>query len=259
MYEKTMTDPMKQELVRAGVEDLASEEAVSTFFGKSADSSAVVFINSVCGCSAGTARPAFINSLTHSVKPKHIATVFAGVDKEATDAARERIVGCAPSSPSIAFFRNDELVFFLERKHIEGFDARSLERAILSAYDKYAGGEINPQVEAKTPIEFMEKSIQEVAETLKERKEEITLLDCRTPEERDIVEIADSTLITKELAEEIIKEWDRKREIIIYCHHGGRSLQAVSYFNQHGFENCYSMAGGIDAWARQIDTSLPTY
>lgn len=253
-YDKNLTDPMKKELTSCDVEDLVSPEGVDDFLK---GESAVLFFNSVCGCSAGIARPAFIDSLQNRLIPKKIGTVFAGVDEDAVSRAREYVAGFPPSSPSIAFFRNKELVHILERKDIEGFDVELLKEAIIRSYNKFAGPDINEKVELKTPAQLLEKSVSEVKKELDEGK--ITLLDCRTYEERDIATIPESELITQEYADEIVKNWNRERSLVIYCHHGDRSLKAALYFKQHGFKDCTSMAGGIHAWAREIDSDMATY
>lgn len=88
---------------------------------------------------------------------------------------------------------------------------------------------------------------------------EAILLDVRTPEEHEIVRLEGARLVTRELVTEILENWPRDRELITYCHHGVRSLDAARFLVSHGFNNVRSLSGGIDAWAAEIDPSLPRY
>jgi putative YphP/YqiW family bacilliredoxin len=98
----------------------------------------LVVVNSVCGCAAGAARPGVKLAVQHSdVKPDRLVTVFAGVDKEATQTAREYMLPYPPSSPSIALFKNGELVHFVERHHIEGRSAEMIANHLVMAFDEY--------------------------------------------------------------------------------------------------------------------------
>jgi len=107
----------------------------------------------------------------------------------------------------------------------------------------------------------MEKNIEitprEVAELLKQGK--IKLLDVRTPQEYDMAKIPGSVLVDQALAQEIVQTWPKDTAIVTSCHHGMRSLDAAAYLRGHGFMNTRSMSGGIDAWALQIDPSIPRY
>jgi monothiol glutaredoxin len=87
----------------------------------------------------------------------------------------------------------------------------------------------------------------------------VKLLDVREDWERDICQISGSIQLTEELAEEIIANWPKDTEIVFQCHHGGRSASAAYYFIQHGFDKVYNLAGGIDAWSREIDANLARY
>jgi putative YphP/YqiW family bacilliredoxin len=98
-------------------------------------------VNSVCGCAAGMARPGVALALTHSVKPDHLTTVFAGQDQRATAKAREYIKGEMPSSPSIALFKDGELVWFLPRYQIEGRTAEQVAGALIEAFDQFCSKE----------------------------------------------------------------------------------------------------------------------
>jgi len=94
-------------------------------------------VNSVCGCAAANARPGAIKSLKNSKSPDHLVTVFAGVDKEATDEARSKMIPFPPSSPSMALFKNGELVHMLERHHIEGRPAELIADNLMDAYNQH--------------------------------------------------------------------------------------------------------------------------
>lgn len=87
----------------------------------------------------------------------------------------------------------------------------------------------------------------------------VKLLDVREDWERDICQISGSVQLTEELAEEIIANWPKDTHIVFQCHHGGRSASAAFYFMQHGFDKVYNLAGGIDAWSREIDSNLARY
>ncbi len=139
MYDSALTAPMRQELTRLGVESLETPEAVNEALGQKSGTVLVV-VNSVCGCAAGNARPGVALALQHDVKPNRVVTVFAGVDREAATRAREHFVGYAPSSPQIALMKDGEVVFMLERHHIEGRDARQVASALTGAFDEHCGG-----------------------------------------------------------------------------------------------------------------------
>ena len=113
MYPPEITKPMEDELTSVGFKNLKTTSEVKENVLNS--KSALLIVNSVCGCAAANARPGVINSLSNSKVPDQLLTVFAGVDKEATDAARELMIPFPPSSPCIALFKNGELVHMLER------------------------------------------------------------------------------------------------------------------------------------------------
>lgn len=104
----------------------------------------------------------------------------------------------------------------------------------------------------------MEISPSEIAERL-HRGEQIPLIDVRSREEWDAVQIDGSTFFTQELMQEILSKWPRERQFVFYCHHGFRSLDAASFFVGHGFPNARSMTGGIDAWSVEVDPEVPRY
>ena len=118
MYPLEIIKPMKEELTSIGFKSLMTTEQVSDSISNS--QTAVLIVNSVCGCAAANARPGIKQSLDNDKVPSELLTVFAGVDKEATNAARELMIPFPPSSPCIALFKKGELVHMLERYHIEG-------------------------------------------------------------------------------------------------------------------------------------------
>ena len=135
MYPEEMVRPMKAEIVDACFQDLHTAEAVENAI-KAAGTTLVV-VNSVCGCAARNARPGAKMSLEGAKKPDHLVTVFAGVDKEAVDAARQHMFPFPPSSPSMALFKDGELVHMLERHHIEGRPAELIAENLQDAYAEF--------------------------------------------------------------------------------------------------------------------------
>ena len=136
MYPEPMIIPMRQELTRLGVEELRTAADVDATL-KDAQGTALVVVNSVCGCAARNARPAIARALQHEKKPNVVTTVFAGQDHEATDRARSYFTGYAPSSPSIALMRDGKVVYMLERWQIEGRSADEIARDLTGAFDRY--------------------------------------------------------------------------------------------------------------------------
>lgn len=135
MYPAELIKPMRQDLVAAGFEELHTAEAVEKAIN--AEGTTLVVVNSVCGCAAANARPAAKFSLTNSKKPDHIVTVFAGVDFEAVDKARSLMIPFPPSSPSMALFKDGELVHMIERHHIEGRPAEVIAENLMAAYNEF--------------------------------------------------------------------------------------------------------------------------
>ncbi|MHC5202041.1 BrxA/BrxB family bacilliredoxin [Myroides sp. LJL119] len=135
MYPEEIVNPMRQELIDAGFESLTSAAQVEEALAKTGTT--LVVVNSVCGCAARNARPGAINSLKGDKKPTNIVTVFAGVDKEAVDAARQHMFPFPPSSPSMALFKDGELVHMLERHHIEGHTAEIITENLKDAFQEY--------------------------------------------------------------------------------------------------------------------------
>ncbi len=126
---------MREDLASAGFEELYTAESVEKSIKQ--DGTVLVVVNSVCGCAAANARPAAKMSLKNSKRPDRLITVFAGVDKEAVDAARGLMVPFPPSSPSMALFRDGELVHMIERHHIEGRPAEMIADNLMQAFDEY--------------------------------------------------------------------------------------------------------------------------
>jgi putative YphP/YqiW family bacilliredoxin len=128
--------PMRDQLTRLGIEELKTPEEVDQAL-ESAKGTALVVVNSVCGCAAGQARPAVAMALKHSALPDHLYTVFAGQDKEATVKARTYFTGYAPSSPSMALLKDGEVVHMIERHEIEDRSADEIAANLTAAFDKY--------------------------------------------------------------------------------------------------------------------------
>ncbi len=135
MYPAELVKPMREDLTSVGFEELHSAEAVEAALAKKGTT--LVVVNSVCGCAAANARPGAKVSLQNAKRPDHIVTVFAGVDKEAVEKAREHMIPFPPSSPSMALFKDGELVHMLERHHIEGRPAELIAENLMDAYDEY--------------------------------------------------------------------------------------------------------------------------
>jgi putative YphP/YqiW family bacilliredoxin len=135
MYPEALVKPMKSELTGAGFEDLTTPVAVDNAIRK-AGTTLLVF-NSVCGCSAGAARPGILMSLSNKKVPQNLTTVFAGFDVEATAQARRYTLPYPPSSPSVALFKDGKLVHFIERHHIEGHSAKMVAENLVAAYDEF--------------------------------------------------------------------------------------------------------------------------
>jgi putative YphP/YqiW family bacilliredoxin len=134
-YMKQMVLPMRQELTRAGFEELTTVEKVEQFM-ENASGTTLVVINSVCGCAAGLARPAATQSILNSEKkPDHLVTVFAGQDKEATAKMREYFEGYEPSSPSMALLKDKKVVHFIPRHDIEGVPMEVVMQNLMAAFE----------------------------------------------------------------------------------------------------------------------------
>jgi putative YphP/YqiW family bacilliredoxin len=135
MYPPELVKPMKEELTTVGFKELLSAQDVDEALSESG--TALVLVNSVCGCAAANARPGARMAAEHSKTPDKLYTVFAGVDTEATDKARQHMVPFPPSSPSMALFKDGELVHMLERHHIEGRPAEMIAENLKAAFDEH--------------------------------------------------------------------------------------------------------------------------
>lgn len=134
MYPAELVQPMRDDLGTAGFEHLYTSEEVTNAINR--EGTTLLVVNSVCGCAAANARPGAKMSLENDKKPSHTVTVFAGVDREAVDTARAAMVPFPPSSPSMALFKNGELVHMLERHHIEGRPAEMIAENLKEAYNE---------------------------------------------------------------------------------------------------------------------------
>lgn len=135
-YPEFFVEPMRRELTNLGVQELRTPADVDAAIG-AGPGTLMIVVNSVCGCAAGKARPGIALALRHAKTPDRVATVFAGADVEATERARSYFTGYAPSSPSIALFRDGSLVYMLERRNIENRDAYAIATELTSAFDKF--------------------------------------------------------------------------------------------------------------------------
>ena len=136
MYPEELLTPMRAELTQVGFEELKSQEAVDEKLRQKGTT--LVYVNSICGCSARMGRPGVRMALQAAkAKPDHLTTVFAGQDRDATEKARGYFTGYPPSSPSIALLRDGELVFMLERWQIEGRPPAEIARDLQDAFEKY--------------------------------------------------------------------------------------------------------------------------
>lgn len=136
MYPEEMVAPMRADLTSAGVKELKTADEVIQAL-TTTEGTTLVMVNSVCGCAAANARPAVKLAIQNSKVPNNIATVFAGVDVEATAAARSFMEPYPPSSPSIALFKEGKLVHFIERHHIEGASAEMVAENLVGAFNEH--------------------------------------------------------------------------------------------------------------------------
>src|ERR1700674_334996 len=135
MYDERIVTPMRQELTRLGIKEARTAEEVDVAVKEKG--TVLVVVNSVCGCAAGMARPAVAMAVKHDTLPDRMITVFAGNDRDATARAREYFVGYRPSSPSIALFRDGEVVKMLEGWQIEGRTPEAIADELMTSFDQY--------------------------------------------------------------------------------------------------------------------------
>lgn len=137
MYMDDIIQPMRDQLTNVGIKELLTPEEVEENFEQAKDGTALVVINSVCGCAAGQCRPGVALALQNEAKPDYLFTVFAGQEKDATAKAREYFAPYPPSSPSIALMKHGELVHFIERESVENRTAEEIASELSGAFDHY--------------------------------------------------------------------------------------------------------------------------
>ncbi len=135
-YDPMLVQPMREELIRLGVNELRTAADVDAFLAEK-NGTTLLVVNSVCGCAAGQARPGVRLALQSEVKPDRVGTVFAGQDLEATAQARGYFAQFPPSSPSLVLMKDGEVVHFVPRHAIEGRDAMSLANDLVAAFQKF--------------------------------------------------------------------------------------------------------------------------
>lgn len=135
-YDPRMVQPMREEMVRMGARELKTVPEVDAALGDQRGTT-LVFVNSVCGCAAGSARPGLALALRHGTRPQEVVTVFAGQDVDAAARARQYFSDYAPSSPSLALFRDGEVVHFVHRHQIEGRGPQDIAKDLVAAFDRF--------------------------------------------------------------------------------------------------------------------------
>lgn len=135
MYPEVMLIPMREELTRAGIQEARDASAVDAALAK--PGTTMVVVNSICGCAAGKMRPGVRLALQSAVTPDQSITVFAGQDREATERARSNFGGHPPTSPSIAIFRDGQLVYLMQRSAIETSTAPAIAAELTRAFETY--------------------------------------------------------------------------------------------------------------------------
>ncbi len=135
-YDPRMVQPMREDMVRMGARELTTVAEVDAELGDPKGTT-LVFVNSVCGCAAGNARPALAWALKQGIRPDRVVTVFAGVDLDATARARQFFADYQPSSPSVALFKDGEVVHFVHRHQIEGRAPQSVAADLVSAFERH--------------------------------------------------------------------------------------------------------------------------
>jgi len=140
-YDPRLVAPMRDEMVRMGAKELTTATEVDEALGDQRGTM-LVFVNSVCGCAAGNARPALAYALKHNIRPQQVVTVFAGQDVDATARARQYFSEYQPSSPSMALIRDGEVVHFIHRHQIEGQSPQTVATNLTTAFDKFCGATV---------------------------------------------------------------------------------------------------------------------
>src|SRR5689334_11471575 len=139
MYPEMMVAPMRQELTSAGIEEARTAADVENAVAQKG--TVMVVVNSICGCAAGRMRPAVRAAIQNSIRPERMITVFAGQDREATEAARRHFTGYPPSSPSIGLLRDGQLVYMMQRSDIEVSDPNTIASRLKQAFEKHCAKE----------------------------------------------------------------------------------------------------------------------
>ena len=140
-YDPRLVAPMRDEMVQMGAKELKTAADVDETLGDQ-KGTMLVFVNSVCGCAAGNARPALAQALKHAVRPQQVVTVFAGQDVDATARARQYFSDYQPSSPSMALLRDGEVVHFIHRHQIEGQPPQTVASNLTAAFEKFCGATV---------------------------------------------------------------------------------------------------------------------
>ena len=181
MYDPALIQPMRDEMTAAGFEEVRTADDVDSALADTSKST-LIFVNSVCGCSAGVARPAVIESLKNELRPANLVTAFAGNDVEAVNRVRELFLPYPPSSPCAGIFRDGKLVHMVERHQIEGQTAGTLAKILGSAYDRFCGEAIDESAEIHDPLADLEVSVAEVRGKISGNPD-LALLDVREARE----------------------------------------------------------------------------
>ncbi len=167
MYDRDLVAPMWRELEEIGVRSLATPEAVDEAM-KQTDGTTLILVNSVCGCAAGSARPGLALALQNDIIPDRLYTVFAGVDRPATDRAREHMGDVPPSSPSVALFKDGELAFMMPRRFIEGRTEAEVAEMLIEAFNTHCTRR-GPSVPRERMLEAFASSSARCSSELKAR------------------------------------------------------------------------------------------
>jgi len=152
IYDQDAVQPMRDELTAVGIKELLTAKDVDEAINVQDDQTVLVMINSVCGCAAGSARPGVSLALQNDIIPDRLYTAFAGQEREAVDKVREYASEYPPSSPSAALFKNGKLIYFMERREIEGFDADYIANELKKVFNEHCsakGPSISPEAYAE--------------------------------------------------------------------------------------------------------------
>jgi putative YphP/YqiW family bacilliredoxin len=141
MYDPEAVQHMRDELVAVGFAELLTPEDVDKVINVNDDKTKLIMINSVCGCAAGSARPGISLALQHTTIPDELYTVFAGMERDAVDRARQYVTDFPPSSPSVALFKNGRLIYFMQRYDIEGRNAEHIANVLKDVFDEHCSNE----------------------------------------------------------------------------------------------------------------------